>query len=98
MVFLGPGATVLNEPEQVKPMVDERSKAGQRTPAFVLVDGFGALVRADLPEGAEPMLACLGLVLARLPEGARVRYLSEEEEAALLGWEAEHYRSRLSRG
>ena len=43
------------------------------------------------------MLRCLGLVTARLPVGAELRYLTGADESALLDWDAEHYRKSLAR-
>jgi hypothetical protein len=40
---------------------------------------------------------CLGVVLARLPEGGEISYIGPEQEQALLGWDAEKYRKNLQR-
>jgi rhamnose utilization protein RhaD (predicted bifunctional aldolase and dehydrogenase) len=93
VVFLGPGARALGREETI---ADVARSAGRLPPAFLLVPGAGAALRADLPSGAEPLLRCLGLVAARLPAGTAITYISAEEEQALMTWDAEHYRKSLS--
>ena len=39
---------------------------------------------------------CLALVLERVPEDATLRYLTTEQEAELLDWDAEKYRQSLA--
>jgi rhamnose utilization protein RhaD (predicted bifunctional aldolase and dehydrogenase) len=89
VVFLGPGAPVMDAAATAR-------RDSAVAPPFVLVRGVGALLRADLPRGAEEMLRCLGHVTARLPADAAPLYLAPEEEAALLNWDAEKYRRTLS--
>ena len=64
-------------------------------PAIRLLPGLGALIRSDASEGTLALARCLGDVLARVPEGAKLRYLTRVEEAALLNWDAEKYRQAL---
>jgi rhamnose utilization protein RhaD (predicted bifunctional aldolase and dehydrogenase) len=92
VVFLGPGARVLEGNETVA------SVARCAAPAFLLVPGVGTVLRADLPPGAEPLLRCLGLVTVRLPAGAPITYLPATEEQALMTWDAERYRKSLGAG
>lgn len=60
-----------------------------------LVPGQGVLVDPDLTSGQAQLLLCLALLLPRLPEGAGLAWLPDDEVAALLGWEAERYRKAL---
>jgi rhamnose utilization protein RhaD (predicted bifunctional aldolase and dehydrogenase) len=88
VVFLGPRVTV----------VDRVEDAGAHPEAkLLLVRGAGALVRDDLTPGAEALVHCLGRLLARLRPDDPVRYLSADDEAELLGWDAEAYRAHLDR-
>jgi rhamnose utilization protein RhaD (predicted bifunctional aldolase and dehydrogenase) len=96
-VFLGPGAYALAEGETPAALAERMTAQGVAVPACILVPGAGALIRRDLPLGAEAMLRCLGLVTARLPIGAAIRYLTFAEEGALLNWDAEKYRRSLAR-
>ncbi len=90
VVFLGPGALAAAP----GPTLDG-ALAAARAPC-ILVIGLGTLVRSDLSPGAEAMLRCLGLVTARVPPGTPVRYLTAQDEAALLSWDAERYRQALA--
>ncbi|MGH6929657.1 MAG: hypothetical protein ACREEV_15170, partial [Dongiaceae bacterium] len=90
---LGRGARALGRDETI---ADVARSSGPLLPAFLLVPGVGTVLRTDLPPGAEPLLRCLGLVAARLPDGAAIAYIPAEEELALMNWDAEHYRKSLS--
>lgn len=89
VVFLGPAMTLARGIEEIATMIPP--------PKAAIVKTVGVLARNDLTKGALAMLDCLGLVLARLDPGAPVNYLSAEDEAALLGWDAETYRQALDR-
>lgn len=89
VVFLGPALTVAGDAASVATMIPP--------PKVAVVKGVGVLAREDLTKGALAMLDCLGLVLARIDPSAPVNYLSAEDEAALLGWDAETYRQALDR-
>jgi rhamnose utilization protein RhaD (predicted bifunctional aldolase and dehydrogenase) len=89
VVFLGPAMTLVGGVEEIATMIPP--------PKAAIVSGAGVLARNDLTKGALAMLDCLGLVLARLDPAAPVRYLSPEDEAALLGWDAETYRQALDK-
>lgn len=80
------------------PRLDRAAAAPGPPPdaALLLVEGAGALVRRDLGAGGEEMVACLGLVLARLAATAPVAVLTGRDEAELLGWDAEQYRQSLN--
>ena len=54
-------------------------------------------VRRDLPPAADWMIHALSEVTARLRRDDPVRYLTIEEEAELLDWDAEKYRQALAR-
>ncbi|HEX7391109.1 MAG TPA: class II aldolase/adducin family protein, partial [Acidiphilium sp.] len=81
VIFLGPG--VAEWPETKAP--------------FALVPGAGALVRRDASASALAMMGCLADVAARVPSGAALAALDRDEDAGLLGWEAETYRQGLKR-
>ena len=67
-------------------------------PAMLLVPDVGVLVRDNLQDGAEEMVRCLARVVERIPSGAAVRYLTADQEAELLDWDAEKYRQQLADG
>lgn len=66
------------------------------TPPFLLVPGQGAAMRSDASAGAWALAQCLGDVLARVPESAKLNYLTFEQNAELLDWDAEKYRQALN--
>jgi rhamnose utilization protein RhaD (predicted bifunctional aldolase and dehydrogenase) len=66
-------------------------------PPLVLFPGKGVLVLKDISAGAAAMARCFGDVAARIPGGAKLRYLTTEENDELLGWDAEKYRQALNR-
>ncbi len=92
VVFLGPAMPILTQGE------DLAAKAALTVPPPValLVPGKGALIRGDTSPGAEAMLSCLALVTSRLPRDAKIKYLSRDNEQALLNWDAEHYRQQMT--
>jgi rhamnose utilization protein RhaD (predicted bifunctional aldolase and dehydrogenase) len=94
VVFLGPALPTLPQRASLRDLVAPAAD-GVPAPVAVLVPGAGAVIRKDASAGAEPMLVCLGLVVTRLPVDAPVRYLPQDEEQALLNWDAERYRQQL---
>jgi rhamnose utilization protein RhaD (predicted bifunctional aldolase and dehydrogenase) len=54
-------------------------------------------MRRDANAGAEAMARCLADVATRIDPAARVNYLSLEQNAELLNWDAEKYRQQLNR-
>jgi len=96
VVFLGPAMRTLAQEERVADVVAASQAANLPSPVALLVPGAGAIVRSDIQPGAEAMLTCLALVAERLPADAKISYLPEEEERALLDWDAEKYRRALS--
>ncbi|HWK46964.1 MAG TPA: class II aldolase/adducin family protein [Stellaceae bacterium] len=96
VVFLGPGATVV-EPDRFQPACADWRSREHLPPALLLVPGLGALVRRDIDAGAEEMALCLALVLERIPDHMTLKYLRPQDEAELIGWDAERYRRTLVR-
>jgi rhamnose utilization protein RhaD (predicted bifunctional aldolase and dehydrogenase) len=65
-------------------------------PPLLLVPGRGALIARAAGAGNRALARCLGDVLARAPEGATFNYLTAEENAELIDWDAEKYRRALN--
>ena len=86
VVFCGPGVSV----------VDYANPVTENSPVFALVRGRGALLRADASSGVKALAECLGNVLARVPWNAELSYLTSEQNAELLDWNAEKYRKKLN--
>lgn len=85
VIFLGPGGVATGD----------HVPDGDGPPLFLLND-VGALVREDLSAGAEEMVRCLALVLQRVDRDADLVYLTDTQEAELLGWDAEQFRQALN--
>lgn len=97
VIFLGVGSVVAGPAEDSAEIARRFAAEGRDAPVSILFPGKGVLMRRDATAGAEAMARCLADVTARIEEGARLRYLSEEENAALLDWDAEKYRQALGR-
>lgn len=66
-------------------------------PASIALPGRGMLVRDDLGEAAQDMLACLADVLQRLPADVTPVCLTDDEAQGLASWEAEKFRRQQVR-
>lgn len=97
VIFLGKGSAIA-APEENALAMEKRFRAdGRALPPLLLFPGKGALVLRDITEGALAMARCLSDVTGRIATGQRLRYLSDAENAELLGWDAEKYRQELNR-
>jgi rhamnose utilization protein RhaD (predicted bifunctional aldolase and dehydrogenase) len=96
VVFCGVDATALAPNGTAGAVVARRAAAGLAPPVFMLVPGKGALIRSEASAGAQALARCLGDVLARFPPGASPVYLTAEQCAELLDWDAEKYRLALN--
>jgi rhamnose utilization protein RhaD (predicted bifunctional aldolase and dehydrogenase) len=93
VIFLGRAARRVRAPLRAEAVAAVRASGSK----LMIVPGQGVLLPADAPRSADELALCLALVLARLPEGARLVYLGAEAENALLDWDAEKYRQELAR-
>ncbi len=97
VIFLGKGSVVAAPGENALSLEEGFRRAGETLPPVLLFPGKGALVLKDISAGALAMARCLSDVTGRIPDGARLRYLTDAENAELLGWDAEKYRQQLNR-
>lgn len=88
VVFCGPGASALDPAA----FLAKPPTHGLNSPPFLLAPGAGAWLREAAGAGPLAMARCLGDVLTRVPDGVELTYLSDDETAALLDWDAEKYR------
>lgn len=97
VIFLGRGSLIA-APGETAAMIEESLRAEELTlPPAILFPGKGVLVSKEITAGALAMARCLSDVLGRVPEGASLNYLTDAENAELLGWDAEKYRQQLNR-
>lgn len=98
VVFLGERAFALPAANEAGGAVSLRSslaaaiERGASESAYAIVEGAGVLLSPGLSPGACAMLGCLADVGLRLDDSASLRFLTLEDVAALMGWEAEAYR------
>ncbi|WGF87436.1 class II aldolase/adducin family protein [Marinivivus vitaminiproducens] len=88
VIFLGPAVV--------------RHEVGDRAPGLgasklLLWADHGAFLPEDATRAADELALCLALVLERVPDDARLAYLTADDEAALLDWDAEKYRQALEK-
>ena len=96
VIFCGVGATALGDGETAGDLVARFAAEGLTAPPLLLFPGRGALIARDAGAGARALARCLGDVLARVPEGAPLVYLTPEQNAELIDWDAEKYRRALN--
>lgn len=97
VIFLGKGVVMAAPGETALSIEAKRRAADESLPPLLLFPGKGVLVQKEISAGAFAMARCLADVTARIPAEARLRYLTEAENAELLGWDAEKYRQQLNR-
>lgn len=88
VVFLGPGVGVLRDG-------DDPVTASGGTCKLLLAPGEGAAVPADASPSVLAMARALGDVVLRIDPATPILRLTEEDEAALLNWDAEKHRQAL---
>lgn len=96
VIFCGVAVTVLGADENLQTLEQMSVDSNKPVPVFVLVRGAGVLVRHDASSGALALMRCLADVLTRVPSDAQLVYLSDDQNAELLSWDAEKYRQSLN--
>lgn len=76
-MFLGRSMCVVSERTSIAQTVDDYRADNGGRPAALLVEGCGVLVARDLTATEAEVLDGLAQVVRRLPQNARVRYLSD---------------------
>ena len=95
VVFLGGAVPALPEGE-----IPSRHAAALKqrigvSPALLLLPGRAAFAARQRSTGTEDVIQGLLAIARRVPPGARVTGLANEDVGALLNWDAEHYRLAL---
>ena len=95
VIFLGPGNIPVISYEDFKNSITMQSL--DLSYKVLVIKGVGVIVNKNLSENGEEMLYCLTNVLLRLQPKDRLQYLTQQDEAELLGWDAEKYRKLIQR-
>jgi rhamnose utilization protein RhaD (predicted bifunctional aldolase and dehydrogenase) len=95
VVFLGPGPIPTMTQNEVNEYLSLSSGNAGQYHRTIIVVGKGVIIHKPLSEGAEVMLHCLANTLLRIQPKDELRYLTEVEEAELIGWDAEKHRKRI---
>jgi rhamnose utilization protein RhaD (predicted bifunctional aldolase and dehydrogenase) len=96
VVFLGPVMAVATSPEQAGQLAQDYRAGMGEAPPCILVAGHGVVLDRAPRFGVEDMLRCLAAVLIRVPSDTSLRYLTADEIAELVDWDAEKYRKALN--
>lgn len=97
VIFLGRGSLIAPPGDTALDVERKVSGASGPLSPMILFPGKGVLVSKEMSQGALAMARCLSDVASRIPAAARLRYFTDEENAELLGWDAEKYRQSLDR-
>jgi rhamnose utilization protein RhaD (predicted bifunctional aldolase and dehydrogenase) len=65
-------------------------------PVLLIVAGAGVLIRKDYSAANLALARCMSDVMLRIPDNARLSYLTLEQNEELNSWEAETYRQKLN--
>tara|TARA_B100000767_G_C19733825_1_gene522958 strand:+ start:312 stop:1346 length:1035 start_codon:yes stop_codon:yes gene_type:complete len=95
VIFLGPGNIPVFSYQDFKNII-ANSTLNINEKVIVIKD-LGVIVNKNLSENAEEMLYCLTNVLLKLQSKDKLQYLTHQDEAELLGWDAEKYRKLIER-
>ena len=94
VVFLGPGPMPVMGVEKARTWFASQKPEKDNHKAIIVRD-VGVIVHESLSEGAEEMLRCLADILLRVQSGEKLCYLTENDEAELMVWDAEKYRQSI---
>jgi len=97
LVFIGPALPVLEPHDTVLDELTQLAKSPLPLNGAVIMRGVGVALRDDAFLGSEALLRCARDVLSVLPENSDIAYFKENEQFALLNWDAEKYRQALNK-
>ena len=96
VIFLGEGSVVAEAGETPAKVVRRIVAGGRPPPVSILFPGQGVLMQKGCGDSAHAMAGCLSEVCIRVPNGAKVNYLTPKQNLELLNWDAEQYRQTLN--
>jgi rhamnose utilization protein RhaD (predicted bifunctional aldolase and dehydrogenase) len=95
VVFLGGAVPKVEPGARPRDVADALHATTGVTPALLLLPGIGALAAQNRSAAADCLIDGLVEIARRVPRGSKIHGLRVDQVAALLGWEAEHYRRAL---
>lgn len=96
VIFCGIAVKSVMPGDALEETAQHATDQGLPPPVFLLVPGAGLVARRDASPGAQIMLRCLADVIARVPQDAKLNYLTQAQNLELLDWDAEKYRQLLN--
>ena len=93
VVFLGEEAFIIDQPFSSKKLKDNNSN----NPPYVFIIGSGVFEHETLTKAQKEQLRCYYDVLIRQGTSDKLVTLNQQQVRELLVWDAEEYRSKLSR-
>jgi rhamnose utilization protein RhaD (predicted bifunctional aldolase and dehydrogenase) len=97
VIFLGSTVGLLPNGQSTEAFVERCRTDGREVPKLLVAPGKGVLVSKELTPGGLAMARCLAEVVARIPVGETIEYLTPDDVYELTHWEAEQYRQALDR-
>ena len=96
VLFIGPDVATIVDQQTADSVLEEAARRYGKPPVAFLLKGKAAYQRADCSQTELEMLQCLGDVMVRTPTDTPLSFLTQEDCAALLNWDAETYRHQLN--
>lgn len=96
-IFLGPTLPVVSRSESIAKATEQYANRHGIGPSFLVVDGAGVIVSAQMTRAELETLVGLAHVAQRISAEAPIRYLSGAELANLLKAEAHQYRELVEK-
>lgn len=93
VVFLGAEANRFNDTDALI----RNLEGGAEGPDYAVLPGYGVLVKNTISANKLAMLSCFSDVVMRLGDAKGLNSLTEKDVGQLLNWEAEKYRSSISK-
>ncbi len=95
VVYLGGPACIADSVESMPEALRAYARRTGMRPALLIVQHTGTWISETASRGALAMAQMMMDLAARIPEGAAISTLSEEDEMALRGWDAEAHRQAV---
>ncbi len=96
VIFCGPQIAVVAPGETVADVLARAVAQGLPQPLVLIVPGAGVLLPHTASDGTKALARSLADVLRRVPDAAQLTYLTPDQSAELINWDAEKYRVALN--